>query len=162
MRYSVSFIICRMSLLHILFSHLCLVENADEVDHVSSLERAAHTTLCLVQDLQSSTEQVSTASAPVQDSNALPSLRTPLDRDTERAQFLMKLAPRIRRLESDTVICLSATLERVLKQLQQKRQENDNDTEDHTEVRMNMLCCACRFARITPCLTFMHRLYRSY
>jgi len=115
-------------------SHHAYKHLLDEVDHVLSLERAAHTTLCLVQDLQSSTAQVSSsAPAPLKDSAALPSLRTPLDRDTERAQFLMKLAPRIRRLESDTITCLSSRLESVLKQLQQKRQENDDDDDDENE-----------------------------
>lgn len=124
---------------HVLY---LVITRLDEVDHVLSLERAAHTTLCLVQDLQSSTAQVS-SSTPLQDSSSttLPSLRTPLDRDTERAQFLMKLAPRIRRLESDTITCLSARLERVLKQLQQERQENGDDGSDEglfTKVRKEM------------------------
>lgn len=125
-------------------SFCCTTLLLDEVDHVSSLERAAHTTLCLVQDLQSSTAQLSstTMSAPaVQD--ALPSLRTPLERDTERPQFIMKLAPRIRRLESDTITCLTARLERVLQVLQQKRQENGDSKEQdesQTEVRIERCC----------------------
>lgn len=101
-----------------------------------SLERAAHTTLCLVQDLQSSTAQLS-ALTPAPLESSLPSLQTPLDRDTERAQFLMKLAPRIRRLESDTIASLTSRLECVLKQLQQKRRENDDiDHEGQAEVRL--------------------------
>ena len=125
--------------------HKALLSPLDEVDHVLSLERAAHTTLCLAQDLQTSTTQVSSStSAPPPDSAALPSLRTPLDRDTERAQFLMRLAPRIRRLESDTITCLSARLESVLKQLQRRREENGdyNDkvqTDGQAEVRTEML-----------------------
>jgi hypothetical protein len=97
---------------------------------VLSLERAAHTTLCLVQDLQSSTAQLSATT--LSDSTTLPSLRTPLEPDTERAQFLMKLAPRIRRLESDTIKALSTRLESVLKQLQEERRENNSD---QTKVR---------------------------
>ena len=112
----------------------------DQVDHVSSLERAAHTTLCLVQDLHSSTAQLSSTamSALPTKQDALPSLRTPLERDTERPQFIMKLAPRIRRLESDTITCLTARLERVLQVLQQKRHENGDSKEQdesQTEVR---------------------------
>lgn len=93
---------------------------------MSSLERAAHTTLCLIQDLQSSTDTISalTASKVVkaESSNALPSMRAPLEQDTERAQFLMKLAPRIRRLESDTIISLTFRMEETLKILQQRRE----------------------------------------
>jgi conserved oligomeric Golgi complex subunit 2 len=81
-----------------------------------------------VQDLKSSTDVVAimTASKVVPAAAAsgsstnqnLPSLRTPLDDDMEQAQFLMKLAPRIRRLESDTVIALTYRMEEVLKTLQ--------------------------------------------
>jgi hypothetical protein len=48
----------------------------------------------------------------------------PLEEDTERAQFIMKLAPRIRRLETDTISCLTLRLESVLKRLQQRREGN--------------------------------------
>lgn len=113
-------------------SHVTLV--IAKIDHVSSLERCAHTTLCLVQDLQSSTDKVTalTASKVVMtDSNknasTLPSLRTALEGDTERAQFLMKLAPRIRRLESDTIIALTHRMEQTLKNLQQLREGNAED-----------------------------------
>jgi len=100
-----------------------------QVDHVSSLERCAHTTLCLVQDLQISTDKVTaiTASKVVmgdsgENNNSLPSLRTPLEEDTERAQFLMKLAPRIRRLESDTIAALARCMEQTLQDLQKLRE----------------------------------------
>ena len=53
---------------------------------------------------------------------ALPSLRSPLEEDTERAQFWMKLAPRIRRLESDTIAALTNRMEETLKYLQQLRE----------------------------------------
>jgi hypothetical protein len=109
---------------------------SDQVDHVHSLERAAHTTLSLVQDLTHSTSQVS-ATTTTLDSNAttrtLPSLRTPLEHDSERAQFLMKLAPRIRRLESDTIKALSTRLESVLQQLQQE------EGQEHAHVDQTMV-----------------------
>ena len=110
---------------------------------MSSLERCAHTTLFLVQDLQSSTDKLSAvtarkvvagsgdAASSSNSSSALPSMRNPLEEDTERAQFLVKLAPRVRRLESDTVISLTHRLEQVLRALQQRREARiDEDKED--------------------------------
>jgi hypothetical protein len=104
---------------------------------VSSLERCAHTTLCLVQDLQTSTDKVTaiTASKVVitdsdKNDNSLPSLRTALDEDTERAQFLMKLAPRIRRLESDTITALTHRMEQTLRNLQQLREGTVDEKDD--------------------------------
>jgi hypothetical protein len=106
----------------------------DKVDHVSSLERCAHTTLCLVKDLQSSTDKISAMMASkvvsADSSNALPSMLTPLEEDTERAQLLMKLAPRIRRLESDTIISLTHRMEQTLKSLQQRREGRFDADED--------------------------------
>lgn len=61
---------------------------------------------------------------------SLPSLRTPLEEDTERAQFLMKLAPRIRRLESDTIIALTHRMEETLKNLQQLREGSIDDRDN--------------------------------
>lgn len=102
-----------------------------------SLERAAHTTLCLVQDLQTSNAQVAslttakannTSAESSQNrsinssSSSVPSLRTPLEDDTERAYFLLKLAPRIRRLESDSITSLSHRMEDVLNRLRQLRE----------------------------------------
>ena len=108
--------------------------SSEKVDRISSLERCAHTTLCLIQDLQASTDIISalTASkvAGVESGSTLPSMRTPLELDTERAQFLMKLAPRIRRLESDTIISLTFRMEETLKVLQQRREGRvDSDEE---------------------------------
>lgn len=115
------------------------MNDSDELDHVLSLERAAHTTLCLVQDLQSSNAQVTamtTAKSTGADtqnatsttsSASLPSLRTPLEDDTERAQLLLKLAPRIRRLESDSIISLSHRMEDVLNCLRQLREKDPQD-----------------------------------
>ncbi len=109
------------------------------MDHVSSLERCAHTTLCLVQDLQSSTDKVTAITAnkvivtnSAGNSKALPSLRMPLEEDTERAQFLMKLAPRIRRLESDTIFSLTHRMEETLKNLQQLREATLEETDEQT------------------------------
>ncbi|CAB9508072.1 Golgi complex subunit 2 [Seminavis robusta] len=115
----------------------------DELDHVMSLERAAHTTLCLVKDLQSSNAQVTamttakatgtnTANNPDSKgasatSGALPSLRAPLEDDTERAQLLLKLAPRIRRLEADSITSLSHRMENVLNRFQILRERDPQD-----------------------------------
>jgi hypothetical protein len=65
----------------------------------------------------------------------MPSMRTPLAQDSERAQFVLKLAPRIRRLEADTIVCLGQRMERILKDLQRCRQEggdNGNGTSGTT------------------------------
>ena len=108
-------------------------------DHVSLLERSAQTTLVLVQELQASTDVVAamtaggsvgiskhntadSASRSAPASGALPSMRSPLDEDSERARFLMRLAPRIRRLESDVIFSLSYWTEETLKRLQDRRQ----------------------------------------
>lgn len=117
----------------------------DELDHVASLERAAHTTLHLVQELKSSTAEVTsltsvqhkedaaagadnntasgTTANPQSSASSLPNLRAPLPDDTDKAQFLMKLAPRIRRLEADTVKALTATLEEVLGQMKSRKED---------------------------------------
>lgn len=125
---------------------------------MASLERCAHTVLCLVQDLQSSTNRVSalTVASRVHDNNnsnsnnnsnkngsstkgsttMLPSLRTPLEEDTERAQFLMKLAPRIRRLEADTISSLTLRMEQTigrLRQLREGKQQQDQQQEQSIE-----------------------------
>ena len=112
------------------------------------MERAAHTTLHLVQELKSSTAEVtsltsvqhkedtaagadnnittSSGTAANNPQSSLPNLRAPLPNDTDKAQFLMKLAPRIRRLEADTVKALTATLEVVLGQMK-SRKEDERD-----------------------------------
>lgn len=119
------------------------------VDHASSLERCAHTTLCLVQDLQSSTDKVTalTASKVVgnETTSNLPSMRTLLEEDTERAQFLMKLAPRIRRLESDTIMSLSHHMDDTLKQLQRRREGSfvEADQEDQLEDELLLMLGHC-------------------
>ena len=111
------------------------------VDQVSLLERCAQTTLFLVKELQASNDIVAamTASNVILNndpsSNSLPSMRTSLEQDSERAQFLMKLAPRIRRLESDTIAALSFWTEQILKRLQdRKRSETDElESEEKTD-----------------------------
>ena len=59
-----------------------------------------------------------------------------MDDDTERAYFLLKLAPRIRRLESDSITSLSHRMEDVLNRLRQLRERDLQDTtpeEERTE-----------------------------
>ena len=48
-------------------------------------------------------------------------MKTSLNQDSERAQFVTKLAPRIRRLESDTISSLSFWTENILKRLQDRK-----------------------------------------
>lgn len=129
-------------------------EETDELDHVLSLERAAHTVLGLVQDLETSTAHASSltttplkASAS-ETSQQLPSLRTSLEADSERAQFLMKLAPRIRKLESETLHCLTSRLERVLEDLPHgQRHDDDEEQEDdaptHSQESQLLMIGAC-------------------
>lgn len=110
-----------------------------ELDHATSLERAAYTTLHLLQELQSSSAEVSAVTStplkPTQDegnnSNVLPSLNDATGASSgingvimEKSRFLMKLAPRIRRLESDTAKCLVATLESLLVQVRSAGESN--------------------------------------
>ena len=85
-----------------------------ELDHTASLERAALVTLMLLEELQIANESFTTAlatGAGVSQNN------------TEHAQFLVKLAPRIRRLESDTSQCLGKRMEMVLQRLQELKGE---------------------------------------
>lgn len=116
----------------------------EELDHVSSLERAAHITLCLVQELQSSTETVSVLAAGSVEPEGplLPTLRR-LEPDGELAQFVMRLAPRIRRLESDTTRCLQVRLESVLKRLQECRQQQQKSTDKASEEDLLLMLGHC-------------------
>jgi conserved oligomeric Golgi complex subunit 2 len=68
-------------------------------------------------------------------SGSLPSLRAPLEDDTERPQFLMKLAPRIRRLESDSIASLSHRMEDVLNRLRMLRERDSQDDPLEGEAR---------------------------
>ena len=103
-----------------LFSHRFFAA-LDDLDRAASLERAAHITLCLVEDLHAAQDHISAwasgSGAQSTGNNALqlPSMRMPSRaQDNEFAQFLLKLAPRIRTLESQTVRALGNLLEDVL------------------------------------------------
>jgi len=89
-----------------------------ELELLSELERAALTTLHLVQELKN-TQQASVTSSNSAESSS----------DTEKAHFLMKLAPRIRRLESDTIKCLTKRLENLLMKMQE-----DNASQTHVDL----------------------------
>jgi len=120
-----------------------LEESDTELDHVTSLERAAYTTLYLLQELQTSSAQVSalTAASSTSDDNAnnsLPSLfggpATASNSASglggviiEKSRFLMKLSPRIRRLESDTVKCLVGRLEELLVEMRSVMERQFHD-----------------------------------
>ncbi len=128
-----------------------------EFDHICSLERAAYTTLYLLQELHSSSADVSamtttpkkrTAQQSDGDenddsnisnnsvNNTLPSLSDFSSSDNtslngvvlEKSRFLAKLAPRIRRLESDTAKCLVSTLEELLVRVRSLMEDENNDT----------------------------------
>jgi len=135
-------------------------ETEEEFDHICSLERAAYTTLYLLQELHNSSADVSamtttpkkrTAQLSEGDendgsnsnnnntsvNNNLPSLSDFSSNDNtslngvvlEKSRFLAKLAPRIRRLESDTAKCLVSTLEELLLRVR-SLMEDENDTND--------------------------------
>ncbi|KAL7554248.1 hypothetical protein ACHAWF_017669 [Thalassiosira exigua] len=100
------------------------------MDHASSLERAAYTTLHLLRELESSSAEVSAiatgagaggggvGSDEAKAGNILPSLDGPEEGANsavmEKSRFLTKLAPRIRRLEADAARCLVGRLESLL------------------------------------------------
>lgn len=91
----------------------------------------------MVQELQASTDIVSSMTAnnsvtgkKSSSNSTLPSMRTLLDDDSERAQFLMKLAKRIRRLESDTILSLSFWIEQILKRLQDRHLSKSGERSD--------------------------------
>lgn len=113
----------------------------DELNYMVSLERVAHTTLHLVNELQKSSEQVTSTlasnglsmkSTMKNDLSAstrlLPSMDTPLPQDTEKAQFMMKLAPRIRSLEKGVIQAITKELERILSQRVRKNEESSTAT----------------------------------
>jgi hypothetical protein len=111
----------------------------EELNYMVSLERVAHTTLHLVHELQKGSEQVTSSLASNQiktnyDSNQprLPSMNTPLPQDTEKAQFMMKLAPRIRKLERGAVQAISNHFERVL-QARVKRKKDSATSSSNDE-----------------------------
>lgn len=109
----------------------------NDIDHIASLERAAHTTLQLIHELKSSNDAMfdpkgseidgshDGRTKKTENSKELPSMNTPLPTDKEKARFLMKLAPRIRRLESDTVKALTARLDMILTDMLMKSKRNE-------------------------------------
>ena len=121
------------------------------LDRVSSLERAAYTTLYLVQELQASTAEVTDlTSKPFSKPESLgppeadlPSLRAALPPDTDKAQFLMKLAPRIRRLESDTVKRLTARFEDVLMEMKARNEDGESPSVAGSEERDLLMIGHC-------------------
>jgi hypothetical protein len=96
------------------------------LDHASSLERVAHITLSLVQQVTLSSEAVTVSLQPGTNNtnnsttsdkaaaSLLPSMDTPLPPDTEMAQFVLKLAPRIRTLEQNLTSLLLQKWNQVL------------------------------------------------
>lgn len=123
---------------------MSLFVSTDELDHISSLERAAHVALCLGGDLQSASDSISALTTgklaatvnggegELAKSSKLPSLRSALPDDSERAEFYLKLAPRIRRLESDTTLCLCQRLEHTLTSMQEDGKGSDSTTLEST------------------------------
>jgi len=99
-------------------------EPDEELNHMSSLERVAHTVVFLLNRLKKSSEQVTEtlSTKVVQKTDDLPSLDVPLPEDTERAQFMMNLAPRIRSLEQNLYKALSIHLKRLLERRVIKQQ----------------------------------------
>jgi len=122
------------------------------MDHANSLERAAYTTLYLIQELQSSSAEVSAITmmggAVASDNtnaidasnnvNTLPSLNDDASGGglngviMEKSRFLMKLAPRIRRLESDTAKCLVGRLESLLAKVRYLMEEEEDASKEDT------------------------------
>ncbi|KAL9188400.1 hypothetical protein ACHAXT_006778 [Thalassiosira profunda] len=141
-------------------------EDADdeELDHASSLERAAYTTLYLLQELQISSQEVAaitmggaTAAADADGDNAniLPSLNDTSSAASgingvvmEKSRFLMKLAPRIRRLESDTAKCLVGRLESLLAKVRHLAEESadgdgDEQQKEHRSEELMLMIGHC-------------------
>jgi hypothetical protein len=116
---------------------LDILFSVDELDRAASMERAAHVTLCLVEDLHAAQEYISRwASGSDTQNNGnnglqLPSMRTPSrSQDTEFAQFLLKLAPRIRTVESQTVKVLGSFLEELLQKFSSLTESENPSMED--------------------------------
>jgi hypothetical protein len=78
--------------------------------------------------------------SPTKEDNALPSLLSVNDSDRngvviEKSRFLMKLSPRIRKLESDTVKCLVGKLEELLTSIRNDATENMDGGVDSSSSR---------------------------
>ena len=123
----------------------------EELDQAFTLEVAAMIALRLLEQVRQATETVaafSTAGGGTREpegngtstttTTTLPTMRAFEEGklvDNERAQFVLKLAPRIRRLESDAVRCLTQRMEVLLRRLQAIKQaqlESSSDTSDPT------------------------------
>ena len=92
------------------------------VDNVASLERAAHVTVYLLQELEKSTTQLSavTATTTSKPSQSDPTtIANSISVSTEKAQFFSKLAPRILKLESEGAKCLISRLDSILTRMSQ-------------------------------------------
>lgn len=107
--------------------------NDNDTNTISCLERAALTTLHLVQELRKSTVDINNTSnsnnnGSNKDNNNM--------MDVEKAEFLIHLAPRVRRLESDSVRALSIALEQLLQEQQhlQQSQQQVQDDNDNTHI----------------------------
>ena len=120
-------------------------EDWQVVEAAGSLERVAHSTMQLIQQVEWSHEMVTsslttpnktssanTSSGTATDSsgNTLPSMDTPLPPDTEMAQFVLKIAPRIRSLQQTLQSVLIRTLERLLQQRMQQFESWDASSND--------------------------------
>ncbi|GAX10474.1 hypothetical protein FisN_21Lh173 [Fistulifera solaris] len=82
----------------------------DALDHALSLERAAHIAQSLIIEVQQSQDDIT----DIADDKASNNINASLPPDTERAQFFLQLAPRIRHLEADVSQSLAGELERLL------------------------------------------------
>ena len=121
---------------------------------IAPLERAAHLTSCLLAELHVANEQVrhattttsSTHSPSRGGSNSTPTktlqssssniLQGEDQHDTELAQWMLRLAPRIRRFESNTVTALLQAMEDLLLQLdhvQQQQTQTSNGSTTNTK-----------------------------
>uniref|UniRef100_A0A7S3V8Q4 COG complex component COG2 C-terminal domain-containing protein n=1 Tax=Chaetoceros debilis TaxID=122233 RepID=A0A7S3V8Q4_9STRA len=158
------------------------IQATNELNRMASLERVAYATLHLMHQLNSSSEQITSAlqghktnanvnanaNANANASNKkkgdsksskananangngnggtgtgtgtvimlLPSMDTPLTQDTEKAQFLMKLAPRIRALEKNAFRSISQHLELILKRKLRMSRERERQR-DNTQPNSN-------------------------
>jgi len=127
--------------------------NNNNVNNVSCLETAALTTLHLVQELRKSTQLNSSSSTNVNVN----------EMDVEKAEFLIHLAPRVRRLESDSVRALSMALEQLLQEQQVLQQELDAvDEEDiHNDKSMMVKNKQALLKKIGCCLRGLALLGRG-
>jgi len=135
------------------------LSSSEELHRMASLERTAHATLILTQQLQASSNQVTqTLSHKNQSSSSTLSMDTPLPQDTEWAQFIMKLAPRIRALEKIVNQAIGHHLERVLGKTRMVSSATADATTTRTEGRFNQeLAC-----RMEQDLVILGHLFRSF